>query len=165
MSSDSDCFIVESVSKNEPTHGSLSNNAEAKVINISQIQISTDNYPSCLEDQQLQEMQLDLISSVASILCLPYQICRALLRKYYWDKQRVIEMIMDSPSEAYKNSGVANLLGSLQVVFATRKTFTCNICCKDSQNQRTLMLQCGHEFCLNCHKTYYEQNIFEGNVK
>lgn len=118
-----------------------------------------------LDDQQLQKLQAKEISEASSILGLPFDLCRAIMRAYFWDRERVFEVAMDSPAKAYKASGIENLIDSpASLSFRPQRSFTCDICCDDSPSE-TLKLQCGHVYCLGCHRTYYEQSIREGNAK
>ncbi|KAJ9081901.1 hypothetical protein DSO57_1010111 [Entomophthora muscae] len=158
-------YSSESESENDQMYNCLSEDHSTLVLQMREAKLDFEMQPFCLANQQLQGMQTEIVNSVASISGLPFQICRALIREYHWDKHQALKVAMYSPSKAYKDCGIENPLISTQINFESQKAFTCNICCEDSQNQNTLTLQCGHEFCLDCHKTYYEQSISEGNVK
>lgn len=119
-----------------------------------------------LDLEQLGLLQLGEIGEVSSILGLSKEISRALLRAYRWNKERVIEIMMDCPTKAYKKASIEKIAEtSIQPSFETRDDFTCLICCEDSPNLMTLRLACGETFCLDCHKTFYEQKIVEGNAR
>lgn len=104
-----------------------------------------------------------MADEASSVLALPWEICRALLRAYSWDRARAIDAAMDSPSEAFKVSGARRQ--SSQPTFETRRCFSCAICCTVASNQPTLRLPCNQVFCLACHKAFYEKRIADGNVR
>lgn len=187
MEGDSGCYIVEknslgqetiiiddSDSPNDQSPIPLEDSDPEEVTFLGEGEYSHDTVikrpdyltASCLDSHRLQELQSELTEGVSSILRLPFDICRAMLRAYFWDKDKVIETAKHSSAEAYRVSSVENLVQpSSQALFTTQASFCCAICCEDSSAQKTLQLQCGQIFCLCCHKTYYEQNIFEGNGK
>ncbi|KAJ9081898.1 hypothetical protein DSO57_1010108 [Entomophthora muscae] len=123
MSCDSDSFLFESDLENDDSYTYLSDFDNFMDLKREETKTSLEIQAHCLENQQLQEMQNEIVNSIASILGLTFDICRALLRGYYWDSERVIETVMDSPSKAYKLSSIENMLISSQVKFATKKKF------------------------------------------
>ncbi|KAI0239870.1 hypothetical protein L0F63_002147 [Massospora cicadina] len=104
-----------------------------------------------LDVDQLGLLQKSEVGEVSSILGLPEELSRAFLRAYRWNKERAsLEKLMDASSPPS---------------FETQRDFTCPICCEDTPALKTLKLACGETFCLDCHKTFYEQKIVEGNAR
>lgn len=125
----------------------------------------SENSLLCFDFAQIQKLQEEMVAQISLPLSLPSDVCRALLRAYFWDKERVIGAVMDSPEEAFKISGTKLLLRQSRPCFKSQRFFSCAICCNDATNQETLRLQCGHTFCLACHKRFYEQSIIEGKAR
>lgn len=119
-----------------------------------------------LGEPQLLAMQQKEANDVCGILGLTIDSAMALLRAYRWNKERVLEAVMDSPTKTYEKAGIANIMEkNIQPVFSKDEEFMCFICCNDEPFQKTLKLSCGETFCLDCHKRFLEQNITEGNAR
>ncbi|KAJ9080234.1 hypothetical protein DSO57_1027261 [Entomophthora muscae] len=119
-----------------------------------------------LDTEQLVLLQKNEIAEASAILGTSDEHTRALLRAFRWNKEKVIETVMDSPEKAYKKAGLEKIIESrIQPSITTEPDFSCFICCEESSDQEIVQLECGEIYCLNCHKTFYEQNIVEGNAR
>ena len=45
------------------------------------------------------------------------------------------------------------------IIKGNKKTFTCDICYMDCEVEKIKMLKCGHYFCSDCVKDYYNYMI------
>lgn len=119
-----------------------------------------------LDMSHLEALQKREINEASAVLGIPEEYTAALLRAFRWNKEKVIETVMDSPSKAHKKAGLEKIIDPLtQPSLSMDKNFFCDICCEESHDQEVVRLECGEAYCLDCHKKFYEQKIVEGNAR
>ncbi|OCH90674.1 hypothetical protein OBBRIDRAFT_776647 [Obba rivulosa] len=101
------------------------------------------------------------LRNVASIVGLETPIVSILLQHFRWNRDRLIEKYMDSPSRVLQDAGEPPNASppSSPVVRPNKRArraedeFICEICC-DTDPDAVFRLRCGHAFCKVCWQTY-----------
>ncbi|ERS95449.1 hypothetical protein HMPREF1624_08327 [Sporothrix schenckii ATCC 58251] len=112
------------------------------------------------EPRDLDRQQEELMDEVNMILEMRPEDAAILLRHFRWNRERLIEEYMESPSNVLEAAGLgADVVGlpRLEVI----PGFTCDICCEDGEGLETFALKCGHRYCVDCYRQYLTQKIRE----
>ena len=105
-----------------------------------------------IQDKQVQE--------VCDILGQPPESTAILLRRYRWNKEKLIENYMDNEDAVLEESGLGTKSNE-QPKSRKMKGFTCGICLDDEAGVETYSMKCGHRFCMDCYQTYIEGKVGE----
>jgi ariadne-1 len=95
-------------------------------------------------------------------------IASIVLQHFRWNKDRLLDRIMDSPSDVLREVGEPqNSATSPQLAprplkrarLGTPAEFMCAICCDTVQPGNAFELRCGHRYCRNCWTVYLNTKI------
>lgn len=113
-----------------------------------------------LSPADIQAQQDRQIEDVSVILGEPPESAAILLRRYRWNKERLIEHYMDRPEEVLDGAGLGpNLAMTPQTEVV--QGFVCEICFEDEPDLQSYAMRCGHRYCVNCYQHYLAQKIRE----
>ena len=114
-----------------------------------------------ITSQAVRAAQLDQAEQVANVLARSKDQALILLRHYKWNKERLMDKLMDNSDAVMLEAGVTQHTPSIEVT----KAYECPICCEDG-NLETFAMDCGHRFCRDCYERYVEEKIVdEGDVR
>ncbi|KAL2752149.1 hypothetical protein ACRALDRAFT_2044959 [Sodiomyces alcalophilus JCM 7366] len=112
------------------------------------------------EPADIQRQQDEMVNEVNMILDINKEDAAILLRHFRWNKERLIEDLMDKRAKVLEAAG----LGA-DVTAAPRLEaipgFVCDICCEDEEGLQTFAMKCGHRYCVDCYRQYLTQKIRE----
>jgi ariadne-1 len=108
--------------------------------------------------KDIDSAQTRLVNGVKDILGQPPEATAILLRAYRWNKEKLIESYMERQAEVLEAAGMEDDESGENRVKSV-SGFTCDICCNDEDPISTFSLKCGHQFCLECYKTYITTKI------
>jgi len=100
------------------------------------------------------------IHEVTSILNVNPGIAYALLVKYHWKQERLLEEYYENETGVLVKAGVA--VRHPKVPAATVGPvagFECTICCDDDPALEVVTLMCGHQACLRCYTSYVNTKL------
>ncbi|PHH49923.1 E3 ubiquitin-protein ligase dbl4 [Ceratocystis fimbriata CBS 114723] len=106
----------------------------------------------------LKKQQEDDISEVNMILDLGRDEVAILLRRFRWNKERLIEDYMDRPNKVLEDAGFASS-SNIPLKIQTIPGFTCEICFDDEPGLESFAMKCEHRFCVSCYRQYLTQKI------
>lgn len=94
-----------------------------------------------------------------------------LLRHYGWNKERLIELWVETPEKLKVEAGIMD--DEITPKLQDLSKFTCQVCFLSSSDvgtgkvpkMSTLALACGHRFCKDCYTQYIEGKIREGESR
>ncbi|KAL5606803.1 uncharacterized protein BROUX77_003996 [Berkeleyomyces rouxiae] len=106
----------------------------------------------------LKKEQEDDIAEARMILDLGADEVAILLRRFRWNKERLIEDYMDRPSKVLEDAGFAST-SNIPLKICAVPGFTCDICLDDEEGLESFAMKCKHRFCVNCYRQYLTQKI------
>jgi len=103
-----------------------------------------------------------LISETKAILCLSSDAAAAaLLRKFGWNKEKLIGAYSENPEKTLSLAGMGTLV--LEAIPKEPKTtIECKICLDDVKAEETFALGCGHRYCKTCWADYLTVAVQSG---
>eukprot|EP00158_Paraphelidium_tribonemae_P003736 Partr_v1_DN26341_c0_g1_i1_m43098 putative ariadne homolog, ubiquitin-conjugating enzyme E2 binding protein, 1 (Drosophila) len=116
---------------------------------------------SPLSMSDLVARQTEEVTHISELFNIPHALAFNLLRHFRWNKDRLLERYMENSTTVLDKAGVSAQKFQLKPQLAP-DSFSCSICCSDSQDSPGLEVQaldCGHEFCTNCYRYYLVQKI------
>lgn len=112
-----------------------------------------------LTSETIDQLQNDEITQISTLCGLSRDYSLLLLRKYSWNKEKLLEKYMENPELSLQQAGISE-----GVVKNVESEFICEICCTDVTGSNTFSLRCGHEFCMDCYSHYATQKIKDGEL-
>lgn len=112
---------------------------------------------------EIRASQEEQAEQVANLLAQSQEQALILLRHYKWNKERLIDRLMDKPDTVLLEAGVnaTSFVAQIEVVH----NFECPICCEDGTLD-TFSLPCGHRYCQDCYERFLlEKIVEEGEVR
>ncbi|CEP22373.1 unnamed protein product [Cyberlindnera jadinii] len=108
-------------------------------------------------------------TKLSEVLGKPHDYVVTLLQSYKWNSEKLIEDYMDDPQDVELRLGLSTVKlngehhenTGLQT-YTEEAPFSCFICCEDKLE--SYKLKCGHEFCLDCYRTYLNEKVKQANV-
>jgi len=101
----------------------------------------------------LPEMELRL-ENVVEVLDVSMSAANALLQKYNWSSEALLEEYWNNPEEVQRRCGV---FYRCQNPVTKKKKENCPICYDDMDE--SLSMPCGHSFCMDCWHDYCEHAV------
>lgn len=111
-----------------------------------------------LSPADIQAQQDRQVEDVSAILGEPPEAAAILLRRYRWNKERLIESYMDRPEIVLDTAGLGPDLVQTPKTQAV-PGFVCEICFDDDGGMQTYAMRCGHRYCVECYQHYLAQKI------
>ena len=111
-----------------------------------------------LSPGDIQAQQDRQVEDVSAILGEPPEAAAILLRRYRWNKERLIESYMDRPEIVLDTAGLSSDLAQTPETQAV-PGFVCEICFEDEAGTQTYAMRCGHRYCVECYQHYLAQKI------
>jgi ariadne-1 len=105
--------------------------------------------------RQFQEKE---INEVKDLLGQPPENAAILLRRYRWNRERLLDAYMEKQMEVLDAAGLEEDESGHSKI-QTVPGFMCDICCEDEPDMPTFALKCQHRFCVECYKTYLASKI------
>ncbi|KAK0625361.1 hypothetical protein B0T17DRAFT_617461 [Bombardia bombarda] len=112
------------------------------------------------QPSDIQRQQDELINEVNMILDISKEEAAILLRHFRWNKERLIEDYMDSPSRVLEAAGLSQTTAG-PLKREVIPGFVCDICCNEEEGLQSFSIKCGHRYCVNCYSYYLSQKIAE----
>ncbi len=113
--------------------------------------------------QDIREAQESQAEQVSHVLAQNTEQALVLLRHYKWNKEKLIDKLMESPESVLEAAGVPHSSENLHVELMS--VFSCQICCDESRLY-TFAMNCDHRFCKDCYEHYIVDKIVdEGEVR
>ncbi|ROT35766.1 ariadne-1 [Sodiomyces alkalinus F11] len=112
------------------------------------------------EPADIQRQQDDMVNEVNMILDINKEDAAILLRHFRWNKEKLIEDLMDRRAKVLEAAGLGtdvNTAPKLEPV----PGFVCDICCEDEEGLETFAMKCGHRYCVHCYRHYLTQKVRE----
>jgi ariadne-1 len=108
--------------------------------------------------EDIQRFQDGEIDEVKHLLGQPPENTAILLRRFRWNRERLLEQYMEKQMEVLDAAGLEeDESGSSKICKVPG--FMCDICCEDEVNLDTFAMKCGHRFCIDCYKRYLASKI------
>lgn len=112
------------------------------------------------EVRMAQEAQAE---QVANVLAQSQEQALILLRHYRWNKERLIDRLMDNSEAVLNEAGIAT--HPVQPKIETVENYECPICCEEG-TLPTFAMECGHRYCVDCYGRFMDERIVEeGEVR
>lgn len=112
-----------------------------------------------IQRDDIYDYMKSIITELAIITGIRYTILRALLNRYKWDKDGLLERYYDDPKELF----ISNNIPYIQDEEGHRPDDAeCQICCEIVQSQHLLGSICQHYFCKDCIRLYCKETITAG---
>eukprot|EP00043_Microstomoeca_roanoka_P013493 m.132093 g.132093 ORF g.132093 m.132093 type:complete len:514 (-) comp15767_c2_seq1:507-2048(-) len=109
----------------------------------------------CKTGEQLIKEQLTLISEISTMFEVPSGTARVLLQYYGWNKDRLVERLIESDRSAiYAEAGCVDPAHAKEQIDGDM----CSICGNDDKAD-LFQLGCGHPFCRGCWIDYLTEKI------
>ncbi|KAE9975165.1 hypothetical protein Vi05172_g8515 [Venturia inaequalis] len=105
--------------------------------------------------RRFQEKEID---EVKDLLGQPPENAAILLRRYRWNRERLLDAYMEKQMEVLDAAGLEEDESGHSKIQAV-EGFMCDICCEDDAGMQTFALKCEHRFCVDCYKTYLANKI------
>lgn len=111
------------------------------------------------DPEQIQAQQQVKIDEVSSILALSPEASAILLRYMRWNKERLVDRMMEQREETLESAGLGQDAQTNPPKLQRISGFCCDICCDDSPDIDTFAMKCGHRFCVDCYRQYLATKI------
>jgi ariadne-1 len=108
--------------------------------------------------EDIHKFQEKEINEVKDLLGQPPENTAILLRRFRWNRERLLETYMDKQMEVLDAAGLEEDESGHSKI-QRLPGFMCDICCEDEPDMDTFALKCGHRFCVDCYKTYLASKI------
>ncbi|SCV04213.1 LAMI_0H14312g1_1 [Lachancea mirantina] len=121
------------------------------------------NY-GCLTTDQIYQIMLSRLKALEPVLNRTPEDIIVLLQKFGWNEERLLECWTDDDNGVLISCGLKPKddikceRGIKEV-----RDFVCPICCESGQTE-AFSLECGHEYCLDCHRHYIQDKLGEGKI-
>lgn len=100
----------------------------------------------------LQQQQSSIISQISSVLGISANECLTCLVYFNWNKDALLDNYLNNTLK------IRNLVGlTSSVTNIENYEICCDICCENTS--KSLALECGHRYCLDCWKEYLNRKI------
>ncbi|XP_032456368.1 E3 ubiquitin-protein ligase ARIH1-like [Nasonia vitripennis] len=130
-------------------------------------------YPyEVLSTEEIVEHMVDTIKKVNTVVRLPATTTRILLNHFKWDTETLVEKFYDEDQEKlfaearvvspFKKQPVINITCSLQNLTTKSNSDEeeeCGVCFMTLPTDEMSGLECGHRFCTNCWREYFQTKI------
>jgi ariadne-1 len=114
-----------------------------------------------LSPEDIQGFQDQAIDECKVLLGQPKENVAILLRRFKWNRERLMEKYLDDQHEVLEATGLGENESGYTKITEMDDSFMCEICCDDEPGQKTYAMKCGHRFCVDCYKTYLATKIKE----
>lgn len=111
------------------------------------------------DPQTIQAQQDNQISDVTSLLSLPPESTAILFRYFRWNREKLIEEMMERREEVLEDAGLGESSETDPPRLIKVKGFMCDICCEDDPQLDTFAMKCGHRYCVDCYRQYLRTKI------
>jgi ariadne-1 len=111
------------------------------------------------DPEQIQAQQQVKIDEVSSILALSPEAAAILLRYLRWNKERLVDRMMEQREETLESAGLGQDAQTNPPKLQKIPGFCCDICCDDSPDMKTFAMKCDHRFCIDCYRQYLATKI------
>tara|TARA_A100001015_G_scaffold320112_1_gene445347 strand:- start:570 stop:1154 length:585 start_codon:yes stop_codon:yes gene_type:complete len=121
--------------------------------------VTREDSDAVLDGGALLSEQEAQISSIVDLLQVSRTNAAALLAKFEWNNEKLLERWMDNPSKALESAGL-----SVPACGASTSSSgsLCNVCFSDYEPHEMSASRCGHSFCNDCWQGYLDSQISDG---
>lgn len=103
------------------------------------------------------------VQSISEALNIPHSAAVISLRKYNWDRQRLLDSFITNKDECTVEAGVYHKCIESSSQNHTRSGSMCAICFDDDmQSDQMYSMPCGHAFCVDCWTGYVRAKMGDG---
>lgn len=114
-----------------------------------------------IQAKSIMDRTKALVKEVVDTLALPSETLAALLlRRFEWNKQKLIDEWLEDPDRVLKKLGMTNL--NLENKAKTNAKFKCPVCDELYPAKETFALGCGHRYCADCWQGFLTVQIRSG---
>jgi ariadne-1 len=110
--------------------------------------------------KDIQPLMESHTRDVSNLFSIAFDVANILLRKYKWNKERLIDVYYNDTEEILKEAGVSNQEPSTSP--SPSSSIRCRICGDLFGKDDCYSLNCQHSFCKGCYGTYLTHQINDG---
>jgi ariadne-1 len=134
--------------------------------NKSLFHVPDDGYKVLLY-KDIQPMMESYTQEISQLFSIESDIANILLRKYKWNKEKLIDSYYANTEQILADAGVSpspssSSSSSTSSASSTSLPIRCRICGDLSPSDECYGLHCGHQFCRSCYATYLDHQIKDG---
>eukprot|EP01112_Ceratiomyxa_fruticulosa_P005515 TRINITY_DN1616_c0_g1_i1.p1 TRINITY_DN1616_c0_g1~~TRINITY_DN1616_c0_g1_i1.p1 ORF type:complete len:552 (-),score=106.20 TRINITY_DN1616_c0_g1_i1:106-1665(-) len=111
-----------------------------------------------LEENELLTESMKQVDYICELFEFNQTTASSLLRHFKWNKERLIERLMEDQDRVFKEAGVFPSAPSSSSS-SSQTTAACLVCCDDYPINETISLSCAHRYCLDCWKNYLSLKV------
>lgn len=116
-----------------------------------------------ITSREIRRLQEEQAEQVSNLLAQSRDTSLILLRHYKWNKERLINHLLENADTIMEQAGV--FPSAVQPEIEVVQNFECPICCDDGDLE-TIAMQCGHRYCKGCYsRSLYEKIVEDGEVR
>ncbi|CDO93492.1 unnamed protein product [Kluyveromyces dobzhanskii CBS 2104] len=112
-----------------------------------------------LSTDELYDDVMERVEFVRTITQLSTDSMIILLRLYGWNEEMLLENYTENPEEILEKGGLIVPEHCEKRGLRDEQNYTCPICCDDYEFISVFRMECGHEACINCYRTYLTSTL------
>lgn len=114
-------------------------------------------YKSLTTDDLFNDV-MERVDFVRSVTQLPKDNMVILLRLYGWNEEKLLEEYTENTDEILDKAGLIVPKNGHRALTLNKK-YICPICCESYDEIFVFKMECDHEACINCYKTYLRTTL------